>query len=427
MSQNKMLRDIPSIKKNLEDYQNLQTFKTALPVLRPLLKLFGLDTDKLDEVLSQTSQIEQLTLDLANIPDRFNDIFGERGWIIHDRMSLEIAKVAIQKAEDGNIDEAELELVDYYNPKSVKLQLQMMFSVQAFHPRMRLAEMALVDYEEERYHACVPVVLMLLDGLVNELNEKKLGFFAKDVNLEAWDSIAAHSKGLGTLTRLFQKTRRKTTSEPIAIPYRNGILHGMDLSYDNKIVAAKAWAALFAVRDWAQRVERGLLTPPPEEPSKPLWKVFEHIRENHEEIDRLKKWVPRCIRIGIDVLQTGVPDDFLSGTPEQKLAEFLMYWKKRNYGYMVRCLTVKIGKYHAKPAAEMKQIYSGKALIDFEFTRVEDRNYASTAIQTQLTYKENGNIVNKSVDFVLLNEDETGEFVTRGNPKSRWAILNWGI
>jgi hypothetical protein len=54
---------------------------------------------------------------------------------------------------------------------------------------------ALVDYEQERYHACVPVVLALLDGLVNELYEKRRGFFAEGVDL-THGFYSAHSRGL---------------------------------------------------------------------------------------------------------------------------------------------------------------------------------------------------------------------------------------
>lgn len=66
-----------------------------------------------------------------------------------------------------------------------------MKGIRAFHPRVGLAQKALIDYEEERYHACVPVVLSLLDGLVNDLQEKRRGFLLKKL-------ILLH----GTLSRL---------------------------------------------------------------------------------------------------------------------------------------------------------------------------------------------------------------------------------
>ncbi len=76
-----------------------------------------------------------------------------------------------------------------------------------------LAGKALIDYQEERYHACVPVVLALLDGLVNELHEKRRGFFADEVDISAWDSVAAHSSGLNVLGGIFKKGRQKTVTE----------------------------------------------------------------------------------------------------------------------------------------------------------------------------------------------------------------------
>jgi hypothetical protein len=51
--------------------------------------------------------------------------------------------------------------------------------------------------------------------------------------------------------QVMSETRNTTTTDPIRIPFRHGILHGTDLGYNNKIVAAKAFAALLAVGDYA--------------------------------------------------------------------------------------------------------------------------------------------------------------------------------
>lgn len=223
-----LIRDIPSIKKALNDARNINTFKQVMPFLRPILKLFRVEVAKIDEALSRVDDLERMAEDIATLPDRFNDIFAARGWIIYERMSLDVAKAAVEKAEVGDVDGAEQDLVAYYSNDHVAFSLRPMSAVQAFRPRMRLAEKALIDYQEERYHACVPVVLALLDGMVNELHEQRLGFFTKGTRLEAWDSIAAHSKGLDALNRIFQKGRRKTVTDQITIPYRHGIMHGMD-------------------------------------------------------------------------------------------------------------------------------------------------------------------------------------------------------
>lgn len=69
--------------------------------------------------------------------------------------------------------------------------------------------------------------------------------------MTAWDSIAAHETGLQTIASLFSESRNKTNDEVITLPYRNGILHGRELAFDNKLVAAKVWATLFAIKDWS--------------------------------------------------------------------------------------------------------------------------------------------------------------------------------
>ncbi len=151
-----LISDIPSIQKVLKDAKNLKSLKASMPILRPFLRLLRVDVSAIDAELSKVDDLERMAIELASIPDHFNDLFASRGWIIYDLMNLEVATAAIQKAEAGDTDGAELDLVDYYNPETVRWQLTMMMGVRAFRPRMPLAEKALTDYCEERYHACVP-------------------------------------------------------------------------------------------------------------------------------------------------------------------------------------------------------------------------------------------------------------------------------
>jgi|GEM_PF-5508124 len=218
-----------------------KSFKTVFPALKPFLRLVGVDTSSIEDALERVDELAEQIDEMGMIPDRFNDLFGPRGWIIYELMNLEVAKDAIEKAEAGDLEGAEDVLLDYFNVDTVKWQLRTMYAVEAFRPRMDLAEKALLDYEKGRYHACTPVVLAQIDGLVSELHDEQRGFFSDAADLEAWDSLAAHSKGLNQLSAIFRKGRRKTTTEPIDIPYRHGIMHGRDLGYDNKIVACKTW------------------------------------------------------------------------------------------------------------------------------------------------------------------------------------------
>jgi hypothetical protein len=385
-----LIRDIPSIAKTLKDARNMAAFKRIMPLCRPFLKLLGVDVEKMDDALDKVDDLVRQIEEMSKIPDHFNDMFASRGWISYDLLNLEVAKAAIAKAESGDVDGAETDLVNYYSTETIRWKLQTMNGVRAFRPRVPLAQKALTDYEERRYYSCVLVVLALLDGLVNELHERRRGFFSAEIDLTAWDSISAHNRGLNVLANIFQKGRYTTTTEPITIPYRNGIMHGMDLEYDNKMIAAKAWAALFAVRDWALKAEAGLLEAPPEEPQKTWNEIFQQLRENQASKERLAQWEPRDITIGIDIPQTGSPELFVDGTPEKRLAEYLTFWQARNYGYMARCLSAKLAPPAKQAPARIRQIFASKSLKSFEFTSVQDSGAALSIIQTQLMFEEYG-------------------------------------
>jgi len=146
----------------------------------------------------------------------------------------------------------------------------------------------------------------------------------------AWDSIAAHSTGLNVLKGIFNTGRYSTITDQITIPYRNGILHGMDLGYDNKIVAAKVWAALFAAREWAMKAEQGLLEAQPDVPPTSWKDLFSSIAELGKVKQFHKNWLSyeRILEIDNIVSDSNI---FTDGTPEHVLAQFLLFWKKGNY------------------------------------------------------------------------------------------------
>ncbi len=426
-----LIQDVPSIKNFHETIKSLKTIKGAMQILLPFLSRLRVDTNQIKEALPKIELLEASEV-MRFIPDRFNDLFAERGWIIYELMNLEVVKAAIKKAESGDIDGAETDLVNYYDEKNIRFKINRMKDVKAFRPRWHLAQKALNDYVEGRYHACVPVVLALLEGIVNEAHEKgrgsKLGFSAKDVNLEAWDSISGHAKGLKVIASVFNEDRGKTNVDQIAIPYRNGILHGMDLGYDNKMVAAKTWAALFSIRDWAMKAEQRLLDPqPPENPIS--WRqVIKQINENKVDKLKLQKWKPRVIKIGQDIPAIGGPNDYEDFTPEKTLALFLSKWKdaKPNYGTMADCILLNSRDNKNAMPARIRKIYNSKHLRSFEFTGIRDTAAARTVIQANLVYEEFGNQVEKTVEFIMINNGTDEQPAVRG-PGSCWFILFWDI
>ena len=423
------IRDIPSFSKARSDAKNLVALKNAIHVLRGPMKLIGINADQINDALKNADGLMASMEELTTLPDRFNNYFAAHGWIIYEEMSLQTAKDALEKADSGDIEGAEACLAEYYNPETVQQKLRRMKDIEEFRPRMMLAQKALTDYREGRYHACVPVVLALMDGMVNELHlkakGKRKGLSAEGANLEAWDSVSAHSRGLGQLIPVLMKGRNKTITQRVDMPYRHGIMHGMDLGYDNKIVAAKTWAALFSLRDWAIKVEKGAIDPLSPEKTPGITDLVHLIQRNQEDQQLLREWKPRDVKSGRDISVSGKTESYEEGSPERSLAEFLGYWRDGNYGFMAKKSLASLGSKGPANPRDLNLAYSKRALKAFEFEDIRDQAAAITVITTKLSYEEYGREVERSFEFRLINIDSKGNTQVRGQPDSSWFILNW--
>jgi len=423
---NEEIKDNPSLKKLREDVEELRAFKKVWPLCKPFARLLGVNTTSVDEILSELTQLEKKTDEMAAIPDKFNDLFSDRGWILFDSMSLDTAKQAIEIAESEGLDQADEFLVDYFSPEWVEDRINWLRNITGFRERFCLAKKALEDYRAGRFYASVLVTLSLIDGWVSELNIvdfQRHGFFAEKSQLIAWDSIAAHPKGLVKLQAVFGKSRMMTRSEEIRIPYRHGIIHGMDLGYDNKYVAAKCWAALFAVRDWAIKAAKGELSAPEIEPEveKTLWESIESYLDTQREIERIKQWQPRQVIVGESIPAAGQIQDYPSNTPERKIVEFLSYWMKNNYGYMARCHAPML---KTKPV-EVKVRFQDRQLLEFELVEVNDVTPAVTDIRVRLKMRINNQVSTPVYEFRVIANDQDGDLAYVQDADTVWGITIW--
>src|SRR5260370_15330457 len=159
----------------------LKIGKHAFPLLKPLLKLLRIPTEQMEVALAEVDILEKKIAMLGNIPDSFNRLFASRCWIAYDLFNVDIAQATVEKAEAGDIDGAEIDLVEYYDEEHTRWHLRTMQEVKAFRPHLSLMEKALDDYLQGRYHASVPVVLMQLDGFVSDVGKNNSGFFREGV------------------------------------------------------------------------------------------------------------------------------------------------------------------------------------------------------------------------------------------------------
>ena len=109
------IQDIPRIKSLVEQVRLLKTFKQAFPLVKPILKLLRISTEQMEAALAEVDTLEKKVALLATLPDRFNRLFAARGWIAYDKFNVDVAQAAVEKAEAGDINDAEIDLVEYYN------------------------------------------------------------------------------------------------------------------------------------------------------------------------------------------------------------------------------------------------------------------------------------------------------------------------
>ena len=446
------IRDIPKIRELLETARELSRFEQIFPLIKPILNRIGVDVDDLEEALSSIEEIEREVEELATLPDRFNDQFAEKGWVCYENLHIGVAKAAVELAESGDVEAAEETLVAHYNRRTIERQLNWLKQVGPFldkaeqvveedgefvyretQSRFDLAQKALKDYDAGRYHACVPVVWALADGLAQQAHVNAHGqggaLSSREANHEAWNSIAGHSAGLERLKGVVMTGRPTTRTEMIEIPYRNGIMHGTDLNYDNEFVAAKTWNILFAVGEWARKAEDDELAPPESEDESEFTSALKQLKEaaeRHEETqkskERINEWESREIIVGKDIPTSGNPEEYNDETPEHALVTLLTKWKAENYGHMAQFFRGTDGK--PEEPGFIKDQFKHTKLKSFELVNIDGKPAASD-ITIGLYIERFGEDVVEEKEVRMVRIADDGTAAVWGSEEGEWVLPSW--
>ncbi|MEQ9376336.1 MAG: hypothetical protein RIG68_14220 [Imperialibacter sp.] len=425
--------------RNNESYSQLREQINAADSVRKLariLSFFGIKNKNLNEVLDQVPDFKKQLEHLSSLPDEFNQYFSELGWIAHESMNTDLMEKAVDLAESGDVSAAEDELTEYFCSDKIDWLLHQFKGIPEFNIRFDLLKSAFEDTKSERYHSCIPILLMIIDGTVNDIDRNK-GFFTESTDLSAWDSIAGHSSGLSKIRDILNQTRKKTTTETLRLPYRNGILHGRDLGYANKVVAAKCWAILIAIKDWVKAIKDGKKNPPPPKEKKSFREEIKSLSEalneyseskkRNEEISKqVEQWSPRSIQIGVDVPFSGEISDFQELTPEREAVQFLHFWKTKNYGGIAK----QIHRFSKKElvisteAGKLRGILSDKQLIDFSIKEIDDKSPAISEVTIHLNYSLNLRVMSKDITLRFICQGKDGRVGIFGDPHSKWEFID---
>lgn len=414
MSDRKQIVDNESPAKILQALSEIEDIKKLFPFFPELQQAFPKLIDNAAALADLKAQAKILFL-----PDRFNELFADAGWIAYESMSLRVMEEAVAICEKSGLDIAEEYLANSYDEQTLKWGIQWFNGQSDFKKRIRLAELAKEDYLAERYHACIPLLISLLDGLTNDVSNH-VGFFAEKIDLVAYDSIAAHESGLQKIRSLMSKGRNKTNEDTITIPYRNGIMHGRELSFDNRVVAAKVWAAIFASRDWACALAEGKKSPT----STPEYSINDFLashKKHRDLIARVDAWQQEVRPKSSHIPCSGSACELPKGSPERFLAEFIENWMHRRFDAMARALYLNSGG--KKEAGEARKDFGGCVVKAFSIVDTEDSNPSCTKVSVQGEFSDEQGDFEESFAVSVVYLDEQGYPFFRLEPGGKWKII----
>lgn len=420
----------PSFKEFDDQLKGAKYVKNLLSLIAPFSK-------NIKNVLNEFEAIDKIKQDFEEIsksPDLFNQYFSDLGWIAHESMKHTLMLECIQLAENNEIKVAEEKLTDYYTTDEIKWLVSGTYSIPEFRKRNDIINFAFDDTINKKYYSSIPLLLMIIDGAVNDIDKNK-GFFTESTNLTAWDSIAAHSTGLTKLRDILNTTRKRTNTEEIFLPYRNGILHGRDISYANKYVCAKLWLTLLALNDWAKILRKNKENPPQEIKKKNRKETFSDLKNSvddyrnqqlkHKEMDiYMDSWKSRKINLGENIPITGCLSEYEKFTPEYDVIKFLNNWSKSNYGAIAHQVDYDLKTFNIqKEAGLIRKIFEGKSLNSFMFVAITHISPALCDIEIEINFDFENSHYNKKMKIRLIYKSIENDTLVYGQKNGIWKFL----
>ena len=416
------------------DLPSCQKMNSQVEGLDLLLNIFPQLNKDNANLRQELQKIKSEYYSIFENAEKFNTYFLDRGWCYYGLLNSNLLQRCLKLGDVGNLDDAERELVSYYKSGDIRFLVTMVRSVAGFKERYDLFCSAYEDFKAGRYHACIPVFLMIVDGAVDGVIGQHSGLFSQNTDLELWDSMVGHQNGLIRLIKIITQTRNKNNTEPIYIPYRNGILHGKDFNYANELVAAKSLALVFAVADWIGEYKDVRHKKPKPEPEKSLlqnlketWEAIESYKkakkQRAEDEIRINNWKPRCFK----------NEDFANflpvvDTPEEKVVEYLNWWQKANYGKIAEILSTYRDEPIGKVAGFVRSNLKDYQLEAFSIQGIDDQSPAISEVKTNIMVSCNEiSDIPCQLNFRLIYQSSRSGYnaVPRDNPNGKWYILDF--
>lgn len=234
MTPNNSAKEIQSMLNNLEEFKKFLKIVapyrySARVILRQLTPQIESLRPQADKVIESCKQV-----------DDFNNRFNSKAWLGYGKMNLTIVEECFSKSDD----EAEELLADYFCNKvadiinlSASPKSLLGFHAEMVHHAYKLTQ-------EGDYLAAIPLLLIITDGISNNIFEK--GIFSDANKCIAIAPNYYYAQAFDNVRDELNGTQKRINTEVIDAPYRHGILHGKHTNYATKTNTGKCWNLLGA-------------------------------------------------------------------------------------------------------------------------------------------------------------------------------------
>lgn len=314
----------------------------VLNTVAGVARAFGLKSEIFDGLQSVVDQA-----DVLDLPDRFNRAFVERGWVACESLSTDTMRAAVALHAEGRLETADEVMADTFDRDALDRLILRSHRLHKSKARSDQLAEAVALFEEGRYLAALPLILIASDGLSYDV--AGFGIFTDAADLSAFDSIVGHSSSLPALLANVRASRPRTNADPLPFPYRNGILHGRDLGYGDRITCAKGWMIYQALVDWAgaKAGEDERKAQDEARRNTSLKDTLASYAATKETSRQLDEWRPRNL-VG------AMEPPFEAGSPEEALFDYLTGWRDGNFMRMGSRSINFVGKTPGKLAHEAR-------------------------------------------------------------------------
>ena len=355
--------------------------------------------------------------EMAATVDRFYELIGSRHWVFTDMLPL--SQIMDLTTEVDDPEDFEARFIEIMRDRLAGKNWQIgLYAFEGLRARMNQLRRAREHFLAAQYDSCTLQILSAMDGFVNDFQpDVRQGLHAREADeMVAWDSVVGHHLGLTNALKPFRKSFKKRHDNEVFEVYRNGIVHGTVVNFDNAVVATKAWNLLYAVIDWAKATEKDAKAEPAGVPS--LRESWESIKTTVTETSERKKhrdeWTSRAV--------VASDEGFAEERVVKRSIAFLDHWRRRNFGelgtYPMRVLTNDMSRGDAAKFA--KGTFSGSTLEDFSLDAV---TYTMPSVA-----ELSGAATVNGEDFVLdlrwIYQNEAGDFLVPTQP-GQWQLQHY--